>query len=496
MPLIFVFYFGEVGIEPWEWLMGAVYMMVLYLYFGRQKNIRIKNEPEYKHFLRGLFIKAFGALFFSLIYFYYYQGGDTISYFYSAVAMSHLAAADPLAFLSVLFGPNDQAHISLFSLVTVKPLDYVYYDSRTFMVIRFISPLVLLAFRSYVLTALLLASICYIGIWRCYQTFVRYYPSLMDKFAIAFLYMPSVVFWGSGIMKDTLTIAATCWWIHCFDNVFFKKHRLPFNVTGLVVAAFFLLAVKPYIFMVLMPVTVLWLMYYRVAKLKNVLFRVMVLPMALLIMGSGIYAVLANMGDQLGKFSLDEAMETTMNIQRDMQRSEEYGSNYFNVGDLDGTFGGTVKRFPAALNAALFRPYLWESRNVVMVLSALENTWLLAMALLMLWRTRVWFFLRCIRGNPMVMMMVSFTVVFGIIIGLTTPNFGALVRFKIPLVPLLVSAYYIVDYLNRERLRCKSSGRRFSLKDYIRGELPTVQAARSARTRPGHVQTIRPAFDG
>lgn len=496
MPLIIVFYFGEVGIEPWEWLMGVVYLMVLYLYFGRQKNLRVRKEPEYRHFLWGLFIKAFGALFFSLIYFYYYQGGDTISYFYSAVSMSHLAVADPLAFFSVLFGPNDQAHISLFSVLPVKPLDYVYFDSRTFMVIRFISPLVLLAFRSYVLTALLLSSICYIGIWRCYQTFVRYFPSLTDKLAIAFLYMPSVVFWGAGIMKDTLTMTATCWWVYCFDQVFFRKERLIFNVAGLVVAAFFLLTVKPYIFMVLMPVTLLWWMYYRVARMKNVLFRVMVLPVALLVMTGGIYAVLTNLGDQLGKFSLDAAMDTTMNIQRDMQRAEEYGSNYFNIGELDGTIGGTFKRFPAALNAALFRPYLWESRNVVMVLSAMENTWLLAMALWMLWQTRVWFFLRCLRGNPMVMMMVSFTVLFGIIIGLTTPNFGALVRFKIQLVPFLVSAFYIVGYLNRERLRCKRAGVYFSLKDYIRGEPLPAGVERAGRRRRNGVQYIRPAVDG
>lgn len=470
MLLILVYYFGEVGIEPWEWLMSIVYVMVAFLYFSRQKNLRLRKEPEYKHFLWGLYAKIGGGLAFSLIYFYYYKGGDTIAYFYSAVAMTQLATADFFAFLQVLFGPNDAAHLNLFTAIGTQPFGYVFNDSRTFMVVRVISPLVLITFRSYVLTALLLASICYIGVWRCYQTFVGYFPSLMNKLAIGFLYLPSVAFWGSGIMKDTLTFSAACWWVHCFDKVFFKRDHLFFNIAGLVLSASLLLMLKPYIFMVLMPVTLLWLAYFRVARFRNAIIRVMALPMLLMVLVAGAYTILVALGDQLGKFSLDEAMTTTINIQRDMQRAEEYGSNYFDVGKLDGTATGMLKRAPAAITAALFRPFLWESRSVVMVLSALENTWLLMMGLVVLWRTRVWFFFRCIRGSPIVMMCMSFALAFGFIIGLTTPNFGALVRFKIPLIPFLVSAYFIVDFLNRERLWCEARGKRFELRNYLRGE--------------------------
>lgn len=470
MLLIWLYYHGEVGIDPWEWLMCVVYLVCLYLYFSRRKKLRIKLEPEYKHLLTGLYAKVGGAMVFSLIYFYYYEAGDTIAYFYSSVAVGRLAGADLLSFLKVLFGPNDPAHLALFGSLPAKPYEYVYYDSRTFMVVRFITPLVLLAFNSYVLTALLLSSLSYIGIWRCYQTFVGYFPKLKDKFAIAFLYMPSVVFWGSGIMKDTITISATCWWVYCFDQVFFKKDRIIGNVLGLVVAGLLLILVKPYIFMILMPVTLLWLFYFRVVKLKNMLIRLLTLPMMLLVLSGGSFFILDTMGDDLGKFSLDEAMNTTMNIQRDMQRAEEYGSNYFDIGELDGTLGGVLKKAPVAINAALFRPYLWEARSIVVVISALENAWLLGFALLVLWRTRGWFLFRAIRGNPLVMTCVTFSVIYGFMIGLTTPNFGALVRFKIVLVPFLVSFLYIVDHLNRERLNAKAQGVKFNIRDYLNGD--------------------------
>lgn len=482
MFLIWLYYHGEVGIDPWEWLLSVVYISVLFLYFNRQKQLRLSREPEYKHFVHGLNAKLAGAMAFSLIYFYYYGGGDTISYFYSAVAMSQLAWVDPLAFLKVLFGANDAEHLSLFGNLSVRPYEYVYNDPRSFMVVRIATPLVLLTFRSYVLTALLFSSICYIGVWRCFQTFVSYFPKLTDKFAIAFLYMPSVIFWGSGIMKDTLTMSAACWWVHCFDQVFFKKNRMAYNIAGLAFSALMMILVKPYVLMVIMPVTLLWLFYFRVAKLKNVLIRVLALPVMLLILVGGSYSIMMGLDDQLGKFGLDEAIATTVTIQQDMKRSEQYGSNYFDIGELDGTVGGILKKAPAAINAALFRPYLWESSSVVVAISALENAWLLGFSLLVFWRTRAWFLFRSIRGNPLVMACITFTLAYGFMIGITTPNFGALVRFKIVLVPFFVSFLYIVNYLNGERLWAEARGLRFNISDYLRGE-PAMPSHRAAAER-------------
>ncbi len=69
----------------------------------------------------------------------------------------------------------------------------------------------------------------------------------------------------------------------------------------------------------------------------------------------------------------------------------------------------------------------------------------------MLFRTRVTFFLRAFLGNPIVLMCFSFVVLFGFFIGISTPNFGALVRFKIPLVPLFVSGLLYIGELHRSK---------------------------------------------
>jgi hypothetical protein len=477
MPLIWVYHYGEVDIAYWEWVLGAVYLILLYVYFARQKNLEIKKAPEYKYFLWGLFAKVLGGIAFSMIYYYYYRGGDTIMYFYSAVSMGNLAKYDLSDFLGVLFGPNDQANLNKFNLETGYPYAYMYFDSRSFFVIRLISPIVLFTFNSYLITTLMLSSICYIGIWRCYRTFVSYYPQLAGKFAIAFLFMPSVVFWGSAIMKDTFTLSAACWWFHCADEVLFKKRKYVFNTIGLVLSATLLIVMKPYIFMSVMPVTMLWVLYFRVARLKNALFKFILLPAVLVTMLGGSFFVLNSLGDKLDKFSLEKAGATVVTIQSDMKRSDQYGSNYFDIGEVDGTLPNLLSKFPVAVNAAFYRPYLWETRSVVTALSGLENFWLLFMTLVLLWRTRFWFFFRAMYGNPLILASMLFALLLGFMIGISTPNFGALVRFKIPFVPFLVAGLYIMDHLNRKRLFSAMMNRRFSIQDYLWGDAgPTVVA--------------------
>jgi len=470
MSLIVVPYYGEVGIAAWEWLFGVVYLLVLFIIFGRVKNMRIAHEPEYRHFLWGLYAKVVGGVAFSLIYFYYYAGGDTIAYYFSALSMTHLATNDFIAFLKVLFGPNDLQHISLFSSLDVKPLDYIYYDNRTFMLVRFVSPLVLLGFRSYLLTTLLISSICYIGIWRCYHTMVGYFPSLTNKLAIAFLYVPSVIFWGSGIMKDTVTLSAACWWVYAFDRIFFKKDRIIGNSVSLAVAAYLMVMLKPYMFIAIFPMTALWVLYFRVVQIRNALIRLAVLPLALIAMAGGSYFTLANLGDNMGKFSLDQVLETTVVLQNDMKRAEEYGHNYFDLGEFDGTMSGVVKLAPKAINAAFFRPYLWEVPNVVVAFSAMENAIMLMLTVWVFLRAGPRFIWRSIVGNPLVMLCIIYSVFFAFMVGFTTPNFGALVRFKIPMIPFYLSGLFIILFLSEQARYMRNRGSRFDFARFRRGE--------------------------
>jgi uncharacterized integral membrane protein len=160
------------------------------------------------------------------------------------------------------------------------------------------------------------------------------------------------------------------------------------------------------------------------------------------------------LGDSLGKFSLDQALQTASISQKDMT-SAHYDGNSFDIGNFEPTIQGVLSKFFPASNAGLFRPYIWEAKNSVMLISGAENLFLLLLACFALYKTRVVYFITYLFRYPLVMFCLLFAVSFAFMIGLTTSNFGAMVRFKIPLLPFFVSGLYIVFHLNKKRLEAK-----------------------------------------
>ncbi len=458
-------------IAPWEFLVLIIYMIIVGVVFSRHKNIRIKKYPEYRYYIWGLYVKILGNLFFSLIYVYYYGNGDTISFFLSGIPLAELAFEDPLLYIQAIFADNSwENRYHFFSSSTGYPMGYVYIDSRSYMLVRMISPLIILCMQSYLLTGAVVSTIAFGGVWRLYRMFVRYYPDLKWQLAVAILFFPSAVFWGSGILKDTFTFTAMCWYISSMDAIFFLKKDRRSAWASAALCAFIMISMKPYVFMMVFPATLLWILYHRVGSIKNVLFRLLFLPMAFLLLGGLTIFTLQSLGDRLNKFSLDKALETVVISQQDMKRSEQYGENYVDLGEIEATWASLLSKFPQATFVGLFRPALSEANNVVMLFSALENAWLLLFFLWILIRSRIFHFITLIRTNPLLQMCFVFAIGYAFMIGITTPNFGAMVRFKIPLLPLFVSGMFITSYILDRRRETISRGDKFRFEWFTNGD--------------------------
>jgi hypothetical protein len=460
-----------VTIEPWEYLMVLVYLAGIGVVYSRRKNLEIARNPEFRYYILGIYAKILGSVFFSLIYVYYYGNGDTISFFNSARPLANLMISDPARYLRALFEESNWTnYYSTFDPSSGYPIGYIYMDQRSYVLVKMISPIVLITMHNYLLSGVVVATIAFGGVWSLYRTLVRYYPRLHWELAIAVLFFPSTVFWGSGIMKDTFTFTALGWYVHCIDRIFFLKKGVRNAWIIAVVSAALMIAMKPYVFMMIFPATVLWVLYRRITGIRNVLIRLIFLPfMVALFMGFTIFT-LVSLGDRFDKFSLDRALQTVVTAQDDMKRSEQYGENYFDLGDLEATWGSVMSKFPQATFAGLFRPALTDVSNVVMALAALENTWLLLFFIRILIRSRIVHFFTLLRVNPLLQVCFLFTMGYAFMIGVTTPNFGAMVRFKIPLLPLFVAGMYITSYILDRRREVLRSGKRFSFDVYADGD--------------------------
>ncbi len=460
-----------VTIEAWEYLLLVLYMVAIGAFFAWRKARLMLLHPEYRYYTWALHAKIMGGVLFTLTYIYYYGNGDTISYFNSSVILSRMAVNDPAGWVRALFIDNSmENYYKLFDNATGYPLEYVYVDDHTYALVKFTSVLALLGLNSILLTVALVSTVAYGGVWHFYRMLVRYYPSMQRELTFAVLFFPSVVFWGSGIMKDTFTFTGLCWFIHALDGIFFNKRNVRWAWLTLLFASYVLITMKPYVFMMIVPAGLLWVLYFRVKRLKNVFMRLFLLPMGAITVSVLAFFILSRLEGSLGKYSLGNALDTIMVTQADMKRSEQYGSNYFDLGDIEPTWGSVLSKFPQAVFAGLYRPSLFEVNNVVMLLTALENTFLLLLTLYIMVRSRIFFLITLLLKNSMLQMFLMFSVSYAFMIAITTPNFGAMVRFKIPLLPMFLSGLFIARFILDRRLEAMRAGRTFRFDDFENGE--------------------------
>ncbi|MEL6561543.1 MAG: hypothetical protein AAFQ94_25365, partial [Bacteroidota bacterium] len=113
---------------------------------------------------------------------------------------------------------------------------------------------------------------------------------------------------------------------------------------------------------------------------------------------------------------------------------------------------GTLRLAPAAIYTSLFRPFLWEVRNIVMLLSAFENFLILLFTLLVIFKKGPRLVFATIMKDPSLQFILLFSLIFGFAVGITSYNFGTLVRYKIPLLPFYISSLIVLYHATTERM--------------------------------------------
>jgi hypothetical protein len=114
------------------------------------------------------------------------------------------------------------------------------------------------------------------------------------------------------------------------------------------------------------------------------------------------------------------------------------------LGELDGTIESLIWLAPAAINVTMFRPYLWEVKNPLMVIAAIESLFTLLFTLYVLFKVRQRIFKYV--QTPEVVFGLIFSIAFAFGVGISTYNFGSLARYKIPFFPFYFSMLSIILY--------------------------------------------------
>jgi hypothetical protein len=422
-----------------------IYLLVLY-FLAYLIRPAITNQFTKPFFFPALTLKFLGAIGLGVVYQFYYGGGDTFNYFYNAKVIHSAFDHSFSTGFSILLDNGDGR--------TPETAPYVanllWYEkgSSEFVVSRLTAFLGLLCFNSYTVISLLFAAISFSGVWVMYITFAKIRPHVYKQLAWTVFYVPSMFFWGSGVLKDSLCLGALGWLFYALYRGAVQRQVLLKCILIGFAAAYALFAIKVYILLCFLPAALIWIFNETNSQIKNSAVRMLVRPVFLALGGGLAFYAATNLTKGDNKYDVDKIGERSK-ITADYlyQQSVQQEGSAYHLGELDGSIGSMVKLAPQAIGTSLFRPFLWEAHNPVMLLSALEASFFLLFTIRIFWRTGVLRTFSIIGQNPILLLCFVFALVFAASVGITSANFGTLVRYKIPMIPFYLGGLYILQSL-------------------------------------------------
>lgn len=447
----------------WDVILGVIYLAVIIFFARRARN---KNYPEghplRQYYLPGLYVKLVGALFIALVYQFYYGGkGDTYDYFFHAkVINSSINESFGTWFELITHGSADRDPY-LYKYISQM---YWYNDPSTYLVAIIAAILGLFNGTHYVPIALLFALISYSGIWAMYKTFVNLYPKLYRQLAIPFLFIPSTFVWGSAIFKDTISMFGLGWMVYTTFRIFINKDFSIKNFVMLIISFFLVGIIKVYILLAFLPALMVWLLLTYSHRIKLLPVRIFVNIFFIGLTVWGFFFFSEMFSKQLSRYSLDSLVSTSATTRGWISYASGDEGSAYDLGEITPTLQGMLVKFPAAVTVTLYRPFIWEAKKVLMFFSALESLVFAYFTILVFIRRKFVDVVKSVFSDPTIIFCLIYTLIFAFAVGISSYNFGALSRYKIPCLPffgaLLVLLLYKTSNSTMEDIQISSASRK------------------------------------
>lgn len=436
-------------ITPFDYVLLPIYLGIVYFIAFRFCNKHYKpGHPWRKIFLFGFSLRICGALFIGFVYEFYYQGGDTSAFFYHAKVINQCMSESFLKWIKLILHIPAVDDVNYYTYISQMAW---YNDRSAYFVSTVTAFLSLFTFETFLPTSILFAALSFTGVWAMFRTFAEQYPKLTRPLAVCVLFIPSTFVWGSGIFKDTICLSALGWLTFASFRMLVKKRFEAHYIIIAIVSFYMLVITKVYIALVYVPSLLLWIVNTYSQKIRISGLRFVTKTIVYVVIIIGFFAVTSFYSKELGQYSVENLAKTSNTtrsyiyyVSTQVTRDEEPSA--YSLGDFDPTIGGMLKKFPAAVNVTLFRPYIWEAKKAMIFLNSIEALLFLFFTLKVIFSVgprRAWL---AIAGSPIIQFFLVFTIIFAFAVGISSYNFGALSRYRIPCLPFYAMALIMIYY--------------------------------------------------
>lgn len=452
------------------------------------------------------FLKALAVPAFYLVYKKMYGGlerFDAGKFYTDAATINSYAYSEPIGYLKLFFGfqneipgtnlyDNFLAHTTQWDNGRLK--EYLYNDNR--VVIRVHSFLHFFTFNSYHVHALFSCFLSFIGITYLYKAIKDLFAGKELFVLIILCFLPALWFYTGALLKEALLIFILGSALYLFKQYFLRKRKWWFLI--LIPFLFFIsLLLKPYILVFAFCVFALFfrLYYSKKIQLKTVAFLSILI---LLIISINLISITLTHKSLLsaalkqqrmfadaskgGIFLLDDVKFVRLDFDTSLVKKVNNNDSLFTIKknasyiywehthqedtlfskkntdtithyklvyqlpksgsniNFDANSKNVLVVGASCLYYSMFYPFFFNSKSLLQHLASFENL-LILLSLIVI----VLGFIKNKKDNFPVIMFSVFALLLCLLIGLTTPNSGAIFRYRSPAVIfiLLAALYYL-----------------------------------------------------
>lgn len=424
-----------------EFILYPFYVAAFYFIFKAfRKNY---TDPVLKYYHnQGFWIKALIVLVFAVFNSSISLGDSFVLYQMEGRNIYHLILNDS-SNIKILF----EKAINFDETLLADPWNAGYLKGEAnFMVAKFVTVISFLTFGKYLLTNLVFSMLAFTGAWKLFLFFYEQYPHMHRRFAIAILYLPTFVFWSSGILKDSICIAGIGWITYSLYQLFIRKKDFLKSPVLLLFFGYLIWVIKPYILISYVPFFIFYLILKNVNTVNSKLIKLILAPV--LILGSVVAfsRIMIKLQDEMGQYAAGSITKNIKNMNEAYENQSGAGSSMFSYGtEFDGSVAGLVKMSPLFIGTTFFRPFIWESKKIATLLSSLEGLTLLIFTIMVFFKAGFKTTFQTLTKNPLATYCFLFAIIFALFVGATTLNFGSLCRYKIPCMPFYIIALFLIE---------------------------------------------------
>jgi uncharacterized membrane protein len=464
-----------------------------------------------RFYLGAFLVKTGGILLFYIIYKVFYGSidyGDTFNFMHDSRLIYDISQWDFIEFLKVVFGLQDESEntelyrkfIQHTSIWNKNPNELLYNDNR--LIIRLHAMFHFISFHSYFVHSLFGALMSLIGIHWIYKAFKELFRGKEVLLFLVFLLFPGTLFWTSGVLKEAPALFLMGLLLISLKKLVIDKDYRLKVLLGAGISVLLCFFFKHYTFLPLLFLSLVFFLMLRF-KIKFAPIIYILSLLCLFILGNvflskvynrSVLKILAQrqftfrdmskggifLSDSMkalrlpydySMINIDSSVvipkatikkgasfiysefanqEDTLAVSNNTDTTSVYNFDYFII-PAKATFTGPVigdsyfsllAALPSALYVTLLKPFFFDARNALDLLASVENV-ILVLSLVFV----LLFSFRKSQNKRWLVYFMSIALAILIIIGLTSPNPGAIVRYRSLVAPFILVSALLVSNL-------------------------------------------------